>query len=346
MKQGKRVKQGSVRLLLMLMVLSAASSGSQIIVVAQDSDRVPGAEVVTFYGYDDCIQLSNDSTVVILCPAAGGRVLKYALHDQNVLYLPAGDEGWTWNGTQQWANMHAGRFDIGPEQMVPKRNLLWQGQWKGEITGARSARLTSQVDDGPGVYLVRDFELSPNSSRLSCKQTIVHATDKPVEYCHWSRTFVRGHGICIVPLTTPGRFPAGYVRYDPPGKLLNMQPEDAHVIRRGDYLLVTDRPQYPKLGFDSMQGWLAYHAPGDLLFVKRFATYPERAYNEVAGLTISIWYPDNDMVELEPIGPRERLVNPGDRAAFTEIWDLLEYPTPDLDSVDPDAISVLVDKLP
>ena len=38
-----------------------------------------GAKVVSFYGYDDCIQLRNDQVSVVLCPAAGGRVLEYSL---------------------------------------------------------------------------------------------------------------------------------------------------------------------------------------------------------------------------------------------------------------------------
>ena len=33
-----------------------------------------GAKVVSYYGYDDCIQLRNDDVSVVLCPAAGGRV--------------------------------------------------------------------------------------------------------------------------------------------------------------------------------------------------------------------------------------------------------------------------------
>jgi hypothetical protein len=63
------------------------------------------------------------------------------------------------------------------------------------------------------------------------------------------------------------------------------------------------------------------------MFVKRFATYPDRVYNEAAGLTISVWYPQGNRVELEPIGPRERL-EPGQAASFTEEWHLRKFPFP------------------
>lgn len=308
------------------------------------TNSTEGASVISYYGYDDCIELKNRSVRVVLCPAAGGRILVYELQGKNILYLPPGDEGWKWDGSNDRGNMNAGRFDIGPEQVVPKRNKLWQGEWKGEILGDRHASLTSPVDEGPGVYLVREFKLAESSSKLECKQTIVSASDEPVEYCHWSRTFCNGKGTCIVPVSKPGRFSEGYVRYDQ-GRLLNMKPTDANVQRKGDFLVVTDHPESPKLGFDSMSGWFAYHAKQDLLFVKKFPTYPDRMYNEVAGLTVSIWYPDREMVELEPIGPRERLEKRGDKASFTETWFLMNHEYPG-ENVQPLEIQKMVRALP
>ena len=67
--------------------------------------------------------------------------------------------------------------------------------------------------------------------------------------------------------------------------------------------------------------------PNDTLFVKRFPAYPDRVYNEAAGLTLSVWYPTGPRIELEPIGPRERL-KPGESASFTEEWWLLSHPFP------------------
>ncbi|MEZ6136746.1 MAG: hypothetical protein R3C53_17765 [Pirellulaceae bacterium] len=152
--------------------------------------------------------------------------------------------------------------------------------------------------------------------------------------------------MCIVPLSgkeAPSRFPNSYVRYDPPGSLVNLRPQDPNIRREGDFLVISDHPQYPKLGFDSYVGWLAYLAPQDLLFVKQFPTYPDRVYNEAAGLTISVWYPDKSMVELEPIGPRER-IGPGESAEFTETWYLHAYSFPS-EPPDPSEIAKVVDQL-
>ena len=293
---------------------------------AADDVGTRKARLVSFHGYDDCIQIENDTTKVVLCPAAGGRVLVYAMNGTNALYLPPGEEGWTLKSGRPGGEMQAGRFDIGPEQTIPKHPQLWKGPWKGEITGIRSARMTSVHDKPTGAQLIRDFELDERTTRLECTQTIRNVSQDVKEYCHWSRTFAQGNGICLIPLTRPSRLPNGYVMYGP-GPAINFRPQDPNIRQRAGFLEILAAPRFPKLGMDSYAGWFAYQMPSDLLFVKKFPTYPDRVYNEVAGLTISIWYPDRPMCELEPIGPRERLL-PGDSSSFTETWWLLTHPFP------------------
>ena len=101
----------------------------------------------------------------------------------------------------------------------------------------------------------------------------------------------------------------------------------------------------PKLGFDSKAGWMAYLMRNDLLFVKGWPTYPKRPYNEMAGLTLSIWYPDGPMCELEPIGPQE-ILKPGEKASFTEDWWVADEKFPgDAKSVDLGKLEAKVKKL-
>lgn len=289
--------------------------------IAGAEEKTPHAEVVAFYGYDDCVRLQNGIARVILCPAAGGRVLEYSRKGVNALYLAPGGEGWDYARDKTGGSMSAGRFDIGPEPTIASHPHLWMGRWTAEITGPRSARLVSIEDAATGVQLIRDFELDAESTELKCTQTIRNISQAAVEYCHWSRTFAIGGGKCVIPLTNPSRFPNGYVMYGP-GPVINFRPEDPQIRRRDGFLEITGVPAFPKLGMDSAAGWFAYLMPNDLMFVKRFKVDTDRVYNEVAGLTMSVWYPDGPMCELEPIGPRERLL-PGQYAAFTETWYLL-----------------------
>jgi hypothetical protein len=288
--------------------------------------KLPAAETIRYVGYPDCIELRNETTRVVLCPEAGGRVLVYALAGENALYLEEEETGKDYV-PGEGASMSAGRFDIGPEKIIPRRNLLWSGKWQGEITGERSAKLTSQKDPATGTQLVREFRLAAEGSHLSCTQTIINVSDGITQWCHWSRTFARGNGICVIPLTPNSRFPNNYVMYET-GDLINLRPTDPNIRTRDGFLEITGVPKEPKLGMDSYAGWFGYLMPHNVLFVKRYKVFPDRVYNEVAGLTISIWYPEGKRVELEPIGPRERL-KPGGSASFTEDWWLLPFEFPE-----------------
>ena len=286
------------------------------------------AETIQYHGYSHAIELKNKDVRVVLCPEVGGRVLEYSFRGNNVLHLSDQEKHWKPGDKPQSS---AGRFDIGPEFIVPRRQILWSGQWQAEVTGERSARLTSQPDPATGVQLIRDFKLHKESSLLECRQTIVNVSQHTREWCHWSRTFAVGKGICVIPLTDPGqsphsRFPQKYVMYEDSG-VINAKPEDPNIRLKENALEIHPTPRKPKLGFDSYAGEIIYLAPNDLMFVKRFKTFPDRVYNEAAGLTISVWYPDREMVELEPIGPRERLA-PGESASFTEEWWLAPYSFP------------------
>ena len=85
--------------------------------------------------------------------------------------------------------------------------------------------MTSQHDEATGVQLIRDFELDAKTSRLSCTQTIMNVSSETKEWCHWSRTFALGVGICVIPLAGQSRFPNKYVMYEG-GALINARPID------------------------------------------------------------------------------------------------------------------------
>jgi len=304
------------------------------------------AEVIQYHGYQKAVELKNDNVRVVLCPEVGGRVLEYSLNGNNVLYLSQAEKDWKPGDKPQSS---AGRFDIGPELVIPRRDVLWSGEWTAEITGELSAKLTSPKDDATGVRLIREFQLAAETTHLSCTQTIENVSKETKEWCHWSRTFAVGKGNCVIPLTPPEkspktRFPNHYVMYEE-GGLINMKPTDPKIRWRQNVLEIHPTPRKPKLGFDSYAGVIAYAAPNDLLFVKRFETYPDRVYNEAAGLTISVWYPDGPMIELEPIGPRE-VIAPGKSASFTENWWLapMKFPTGD-ESLDLKAVTTAVQSL-
>ena len=297
----------------------------------------PGAQIKAWHGHQLAVELTLGNTRAVLAPETGGRVLEYAINGRNSLYLDEREQDWK-PGMQPLAS--AGRFDFGPELVVPKHSIIWSGHWTAEITGPHSARLLSERDPQSGVQLIREFSLVDESASapenspkrwagatLVCRQVLMNISDKTVEYCHWGRSFHPSNGICIIPLgTNPSRFPSKYVMYEEDGGI-NPKTQDPQIRERDGVLEITGPPRRPKLGFDSCAGWLAFAMTDNRLFVKRFPTYPDRVYNEAAALTISVWWPQSKMIELEPIGPRER-IQPGQSASFTETWSIADLPYP------------------
>ncbi|MCX7014141.1 MAG: hypothetical protein NTW86_16595 [Candidatus Sumerlaeota bacterium] len=311
---------------------------------AAGAEDVSGARHVDAYGYSNCIQLENKHARVILGPHCGGRVLEYSWKGKNAIYLDPAQNGAICDPQTPGPGPTGGRFDIGPEHAIPPHPALWAGPWQAEITGPRSARLTS-VEDGPtGVQLIRDFRLDSETSHLSCTQTIRNVSQETKPWCHWSRTLAQPGGICVIPLTSDRRFPNGYVMYEP-NQVLDFRPEDANVRMRGRYLEILGLPRFPKLTMDSRAGWFCYLMKNDLMFVKRFPVYADRHYNDLSAAPICIYYV-SAFCELEPIGPNENL-RPGQSALFTEEWWLTPYDFPrsandlNLDSVEKAALKTM-----
>ena len=139
----------------------------------------PGTGRTDCAGYSDCIFLENEISRVVLGHQSGGGILEYSHGGENVLFSDPTQEGKTWKPGNPIFGPKAGRFDIGPEKILPEHPVLWVGEWGAEITGPRSAKLTSQVDPKLNVQLIREFRLDADSSHLTCRQTIINkSTDK------------------------------------------------------------------------------------------------------------------------------------------------------------------------
>lgn len=269
------------------------------------------------FGYDQCITLSNTHTRVSITEH-GGRILEYTLDGENIIFLDPAQEGQIYDGENTF-DPTGGRFDLGPENLIPKHPTLWLGKWSSEILGDHHARLTSKVCDATGVQLIRDFVLAPNSSELRITQTMINASNEDVWWTFWSRTFAKGGGQTIIPLCGNGRFPHKYVFYGP-GHKVRYRPTDDAITEQDGALIISGKTKFPKVGFDSMSGEFTYRSPSGLIFKKGFPTYPLLPYRDIAGITVSI-YQEEGKIELEAIGP-SLPIRPGETSSFTEIWTL------------------------
>src|SRR5262249_14392925 len=122
----------------------------------------PTARTVAFHGYTKAIELKLGTTRAILCPQAGGRVLEFSVDGVNAMYLDDAEKKWE---PGKSGPITAGRFDYGPELVVPVHPKTWGGEWSAEITKSSSVILTGPSDDG-GVQLVREFRLVPHDRHV------------------------------------------------------------------------------------------------------------------------------------------------------------------------------------
>jgi len=299
-------------------------------------------ELVDFAGYRNCLSLSNGETRVILGPHCGGRVLSYACQGTEAIPLNPAQDGYTWQPGAKTVDPYGGRLDVGPEGTLGRHTDLWLGPWQAEFARPGEATMTSGVDSNLSLQLIRTYRLDPSGSHLRVTQKIINRGDKTRRVCHWSRTFAQGNGICLVPLNPSSRFPKGYLTYGP-GAVMDYSPKPhEHVRVREGCLEISGDPPFSKFMLDTEPGRLAYLMRNSLVFVKKWAVYPERAYAEMSAGTLSLYYypflEDRqkpaaerglpiDFCELEPIGPME-ILQPGQSASFSEDWWLLPYAFP------------------
>lgn len=304
------------------------------------------ANIITAFGLPGCIELKNDEVRVVLDPNVGGRVLYYEKNGKNILYLNPDHKGI--KDGMQIKRIDAGRFDFGPTKVIPKRDLYFKGKWQAEITGEFSVRMISQVDPAHGIKIVREFVLDKNSSHLSCKQTLINVGNEIKHLMFWSRTFVHGGGICLVPVKPHSRFPDGYIGYrgtDNGPVMVFSNKNEPNIRVRENVLETLGENKFGKLVMDGEEGWMAYLSPKDLLFIKKFNIYPDKKYGEMTAATTSVWQYKDEIYELEPYGPLEA-IEPGRSASFTEHWFLRDYAFPENYKADLSAIKSLISTLP
>src|SRR5688572_33360966 len=92
-----------------------------LVVTTPAAELPEGVRRIKVLNYPGCFELSNAETRVTLCHQVGGRVLEYSFKGTNALYLDLEEAKW---GTPAGPRTpdSAGRFDIGPEYLIPKRD--------------------------------------------------------------------------------------------------------------------------------------------------------------------------------------------------------------------------------
>lgn len=263
-----------------------------------------------YRGWNNCIEISNLDTKVIISPQSGGRVLLYSVEDRNIMFEDYEFDGYMLEDFRKGRHWPDGaRFDIGPESIPGKlRDEPFMGIWDYRIINEYSVELSYYNDNTLGLHLKRCFRLEEESSELFIKQVSENHTDEEINRHFWGRYFCKGGGRVILPLLENESW----------GYMGNYNCNNVVTSGKGKLCYdVTD--ETVKIGCNSNAGWISY-IYDSLKFNVTFNIISEMDYTSTQGYT-TIFYTNGRVCEIEPVSPLYKL-SPGESFVFEQVWNL------------------------
>ncbi len=282
---------------------------------------------VSWHGWPDCYLLSNGLVEAIVVPAIG-RVMQFRLAGdadgalwQNraldgQLHSPASDEWMNFGGDKCWPAPqsawpeHQGR-DWPPPVAFDSRPVE-------AVAVERGVVLTSPVDPGYGIQVIRRVELDPAQPVMRILTGYRKLSGAPVTVGIWTITQMREPERIFMLLPEHSSFPQGYVRL--------MDGEPAELKIEGRLLSFARRPRAcAKIGAGgSSMAWV-----GPSSIVRIDAEDGPGEYPDGGCLTEVYTNPDPlQYVELETLGPLAAM-SPGGQIERTTVYTVLPRSTPD-----------------
>jgi hypothetical protein len=284
-------------------------------------------ERISYHGWPDSYLLANSSVEAVVVPAVG-RVMQ--------LRLKGEAEGAFWENraldgrlhdalSEEWINFGGDKCWPAPQSAWPE----FQGrEWPPPVgfdsrpveaaATERGVTLTSPVDPGFGIQVVRHVELDVELPVLRIRTEYLKLQGSPVRVGVWSITQMREPERVFIPLPEASKFAEGYVR------LMAAEPEGLRI--EGQLLSLARHPSAcVKIGSDSTSmAWV-----GRSCAVRIDAEAGPGEYPDGGCVTEVYTNPDPlPYVELEAMGPVATL-SAGERIERTTVYTILPRTTPD-----------------
>ena len=251
--------------------------------------------------------MKNDFVRLNVVPAAGGRVMQFALGDKEFLWVNPGLYGKTSPETGLDPNgewMNYGGDKLWPAPQGWDNDQQWPGPPDAVLDGqphraeidkdSAMIRLTSRDDPRSGIRFIRSIRLDPNSTRVSFKATMTNVDTKPRRWGIWAHTQLDA-GLpgskeynklmrAWCPVNPRSRFKGGFnVIFGEKGNP-SFSVDEKRGLVKVDYLY-----KVGKIGVDSDAGWVATvdGRRGDV-FVQRFTFEADKAYPDES--SVEFWH--------------------------------------------------------
>lgn len=284
---------------------------------------------ISYRGWDNCYEITNDSLKIIINASSGGRILVVKKHGINFMWEDNSIDGKDYDDYQvESFHPDAGRFDYGPGEVTSSiHKMSWAGPWDAEIIDDYTLQI-SNTDEELGLLSTRKFILDTVYPSLTISLNMENITSDEKQYWFWGRTLLKNGGKLFAPLNPDSNYPDKWTRYiwgDP--VTFASDPND-HGVEIVDSLftLIPGLAENSKYGTDAKTGWMAYGYEG-MIFAKTFAYFEGEPYLEDNN-HIQIFYAANSginqFIEMEPVSPAV-ILQPGESYSFEENWYVFDH---------------------
>ena len=288
-----------------------------LVLIVTSGNILSEVTILNYRGWNNCYQIKNNSCEVVICPEAGGRILKYALNGKNAIYENPEFNGKLLADFQAKRSLwpDGGRFDIGAESIPGKlHDQIYMGKWSTTLTGKLSVKITCPIPNEMGIEVTREFILSAKGTKLEVNQTMKNITDSTIRRHFWNRIFCPAGGIVTMPVDKKSVHKNGYRLMNDTTVAINNRIS----ISSGMLQFKTIQPTI-KMGTDSKKAWISY-LQNDLLITKCFDINQKGDYSDTDNNT-TIFYTNGIVTELEPVSPTYQLL-PNEKVHFHQTWKL------------------------
>jgi hypothetical protein len=250
------------------------------------------------------IESEEAETKLVTVPGIGGRIMRYEVMGENILWdnpvtygltaemtkralLPGGYQMYVVSETTSLGT--PARLEYGPYTVAAMRDY--------------SVMLASETDLLSGLRLEKEIVLDPERGEVGILQRAKNLSGKRVSCGIRARTQCKSGGFVLVPLNKFSRFRAGWaLRHDVEGKGVydSLNPASPQVKILGNILVLEAKGAEMRIGADSDAEWIAYVCDRSMLV--QYFPYDFRAKYPNGGHTVEVAW--NDLwTELELLGP-------------------------------------------
>jgi hypothetical protein len=271
---------------------------------------------IRYNGWEHCLEMSTDQVRLIVTTDVGPRIIYFGSPGgENVFHQREGQQGLTnskewliYGGHRLWHSPQFGFRPNQPDNIKVPYNVL-----------GNTVEFNCPEENNTRIQKQLRITLMGDEPRVVISHRIYNRGLWPIRLATWALSVMREGGTGILPVPqeqTPDYLPNFAIAYWPWTKT-----NDPRFILGEKYMSLRqdqNNSQWFKIGFRNTEGWGAYLYKG-YMFVKMYSLCPGEEYPDY-GSSFEI-YTDNDMMELESVGPLKTISN-GEYTEHTEEWYL------------------------